>query len=300
MNSPVTVRPCAASPPRLMRAALDAADAGHTIIPLWPRTKTPAVKDWENVATVDHGQIREWWAQLPYNIGIACGPAKLLVVDLDDAKGSRAPKRWDAAHHGRDVFARVAASFGERYPDTYTVSTPSGGLHLYFQAPEPELRSRVARWWHVDTRGAGGYVVAAGSRTRHGFYRPVRPAPIAQLPEWLRRELTPAPPPEPVELVLPNGRAGAYAAAAVDGECAAVAAAAIGQRHTTLLRAAGRLGQLIGGGALDEHTARAALHQAVAVHIGHDEFTSHEAETTIRDGLVWGMDRPRHLTVDRG
>ncbi|GAB3289117.1 hypothetical protein GCM10027563_25590 [Parasphingorhabdus pacifica] len=283
-----------------MRAALEAVKTGHAVFPLRPRSKKPAVRHWESAATRDTDQIRAWWQVVPYNIGIACGPSGLLVVDLDDAKGQRAPERWEFAHRGRDVLARLAAEEDERYPgDTYTVSTPGKGLHLYFQAPaEPELRSQTGRWWKVDTRGSGGYIVAAGSITHNGRYRAVRHAEIAPLPEWLVTALTPPPLPEPVDLVLPARRASAYVIAAIEGETAAVAAATTGLRHDTLLRAAGRLGGLVGGGVLDEHTAETALHVAAQAHVGHNGFTESEVTQTIRDGLAWGYARPRYISAE--
>lgn len=301
MSSPATMRPCPSRPPRLMRAALEAAEAGLAVFPLRPLSKKPVPKDWESVATCDPEQIRAWWQAVPYNVGIACGPSGLLVVDLDDAKDQRVPDRWSGAHHGRDVLAQRAAEDGQRYPDgTYTVRTPSGGEHLYFRAPaEPELRSRVGCWWRVDTRGAGGYVVAAGSITRRGRYWARNQAAIAPLPEWLVTALTPPPPPDPVGLELPAGRAGAYVAAALEGETRAVASAPTGQRHNTLLRAAARLGFLIGGGALDQRTAEAALFDAARGHIGQDGFTEHEVTRTIQDGLAWGRERPRYIAADR-
>ncbi|SFE22327.1 Bifunctional DNA primase/polymerase, N-terminal [Actinopolyspora alba] len=285
--------------PRLMRHALRAAHAGHHVIPLCPRSKTAVLPDWESAATTEPRAIRSWWSQRPYNIGIACGPSGLYVLDLDQAHEHEPPLAWSGARDGQEVLARLATTAGQPYPShTYTVTTPSGGQHLYFRAPaEPELRSTVARLgWRIDTRGTGGYIVAAGSVLTGGAYRVASSVAIAPLPAWLVDAVKPPPPPEPVELNLPNGRAGAYVAAIVDGETRAVSQALPGQRHDTLLRAAGRLGQLVGSGDLDEHTAQQALHTAAAVHIGHDGFTTREATNTIRDGLLWGRNRPRHIT----
>ncbi len=286
-------------PPRLMRVALEAAHAGHVVFPLWPRNKKPALRDWESTATGDEDKIRGWWSAVSYNVGIATGPSGLHVVDLDDGHGHEPPPEWPQARDGRDVLVHLAEAAGQPYPgDTYTVATPTGGLHLYFRAPdEPTLRSTVARLgWRVDTRGAGGYIVAAGSVRPEGYYRVMNRAEIAPLPLWLVEALTPPSSPAPLGLDLPAGQASAYVAAVVEGETDAVALATTGSRHNTLLRAAGRLGRLIGGGELDEHTARNALHAAAQRHVGHDGFTEREADTTIRDGLAWGIARPRHIT----
>lgn len=42
--------------------------------------------------------------------------------------------------------------------------------------------------------------------------------------------------------------------------------------------------------------APTCLREAVESHIGRDGFTATEASTTIRAGLAWGIQRPRHIT----
>ncbi|NUT53804.1 MAG: bifunctional DNA primase/polymerase, partial [Saccharothrix sp.] len=117
------------------------------MIPLWPRSKAARDKGWESTATQNSERIRDIWEPRPYNVGIACGPSGLYVIDLDDAHGHEPPAQWAGATHGSDVLTRVAAAAGQPYPaGTFTVRTPSGGLHLYFRAPtEPELRNTVGR-----------------------------------------------------------------------------------------------------------------------------------------------------------
>ncbi|NUT45758.1 MAG: bifunctional DNA primase/polymerase, partial [Saccharothrix sp.] len=142
------------------RAALAAAARGWPVVPLRPHDKVPALRGWADEATLDRDRIRRWWSRRPYNVGIPCGPAGLLVVDLD-------------VPHGREAFARRAWQHGDEDPrDTYTVATPSGGEHRYFQAPDVPLGNTAGRIApHVDTRGVGGYVVAAGSLVGRGRYR---------------------------------------------------------------------------------------------------------------------------------
>ncbi|QFZ24520.1 bifunctional DNA primase/polymerase [Saccharothrix syringae] len=282
-----------------MRVALDAAREGHYVIPLQPRTKIARDKGWESCATREPERIRDIWSARPFNVGIACGPSGLYVLDLDDAHGHPPPPQWAGARHGRDVLTRLAAAAGQPYPNrTFTVRTPSGGMHLYFRAPaEPELRNTIGRLgWRIDSRGAGGYIVAAGSVSARGLYRPMNRAPIAALPQWLIPLLLPPQPPTPSRSTSFAPRhPDAYLDAIVTREADAVRNAAHGQRHRTLLRAANKLGQWVGGGDLDEHQVRAVLHTAAAQHNGVEGWSVHEAETTISDGLAWGMARPRSL-----
>lgn len=250
-------------PGRLSSAALRTARRGWHVFPVHPRSKVPAVSDWENAATTDLDQIVAWWRSWPFNIGISTGPSGLLVVDLDPSHGVPAPDRWPDARHGIDVLTQLAADAAEPVPDTFTVATPSGGRHLYFHQPDSaRLRNtQGGLGWRIDTRGHGGYVLAAGSRGPAGqLYRAVNDHPVADLPAWLTRALTPSSPPQsrdtrdaamPSHIVGHAPRSQAYLRAVIDGERHAVTTAEIGQRHSTLLRAARRLGHWVGSGALD-------------------------------------------------
>ena len=73
--------------PGPLSSALAAADAGWHVFPCAPGSKRPALREnWQDVATTDRDRIRDWWARRPYNIGIACGPSGLVVIDLDVAR----------------------------------------------------------------------------------------------------------------------------------------------------------------------------------------------------------------------
>ena len=74
-------------PNPLLSAALDYAARGWHVFPLRPGQKRPALQsDWEGRATTDPDRIRGCWEHDDYNIGIACGPSGLVVVDLDTPK----------------------------------------------------------------------------------------------------------------------------------------------------------------------------------------------------------------------
>ncbi|GLZ28124.1 hypothetical protein Lesp02_03140 [Lentzea sp. NBRC 105346] len=296
------------TPPRLA-AALAAAARGWPVIPCYPYSKFPVPDDWDTVATTDPAQIADWWAAAPYNIAISCRAAGLIVIDLDPAHGQEPPDEW--AHrgvtHGRDVLRLLALEAGEPDPlDTYRVRTPSGGEHRYFHAPtDVELRNTVGRLgWHIDTRGRGGNIIAAGSIRRvdggRRLYRPVHPIrPVATLPSWLAAALTPpARPAHPrtrAGIIVPARRVAAYAAGAVKGETAAVQAAQVGTRANRLFIAAIKLGQIVGAGWLDEREAIHALLVAAHQHNGVEGWTSEEALHHIENGLARGIHEPRDL-----
>lgn len=300
---PGSMRAASGARATLMRAAQDAAARGFWVFPLGPGSKKPALRkrNWQDIATRDPDVIARAWQGAAFNIGIACGPSRLLVIDLDPSHGQPPPPQWEGARHGRDVLARLTAAHRVPYPiHTYRVATPSGGQHLYFTAPEvPELRNSAGGLgWHIDTRGVGGYVVAAGSVLRRGgSYRLLDDRPPAALPDWLITALTPPPLPPPAPVELAEVRVDAYVRAALVNQVERIVTAPRGQRHDTLLSAAGSIGRLVGGGVLTRDDAHQVLRGAADSHIGIDGFTEHEAERVISDGLDFGIAHPRHINL---
>lgn len=287
-----------------------AAAARFPIIPLRPGSKTPAVDAWPRRATQDRRIVRRWWtARSDRNIGVCTGP-HLLVVDLDVADHGTGRATGEAViATGVDELRRLAREHGDRElwgiggcPRTYTVETPSSGWHLYFRTEDPTCCRNTQQLLgpRIDTRGTGGFVVAAGSVGAGGRpYRAVVHRPIAPAPDWLVAALRPpAPPPAaPRPRVQLTGATAVhrYVQRAVRDECAAVAAAAPGGRNATLLRASRILGEFVGAGALSEDDATAALRDAAAGQVGIEAFTEREAARTIRSGLGYGRRRPRDL-----
>jgi hypothetical protein len=200
-----------------LEGALWYAANGYAVFPLEPGTKTPfkdAVRDGraERHATTDAAAIRAWWAREPRaNIGVV-GLSTGCVLDIDARKG------------GYETLAKLEAEYGALPATAMAVATPGGGEHLYFRASPAVAPSadRVGRaFGHeahggrivtgLDTRGASGYVVGAGSyyadhdgaKGYKGFYRLTSGAPAFQCPEaphWLieqagsQRERSDAPP----------------------------------------------------------------------------------------------------------
>ena len=322
---------------RLQASALDAAGRGWHVFPLRPGTKVPAVRHWEHEATTDTEQIKQlwtpelrrrdrWYVPEPRNVGIACGPSGLIVLDLDLAKPGQDRSRWPAPWRGQDigsgaeVLAALAEQAGQTVPETYAVATPSGGRHLYFTAPHEVLvRNSTGRPGPmIDIRGQGGYVVAAGSRLHlrpdcHDAsavasdlaYRLVHDVQPVGLPDWLTDAATVdrqradqaaagRSPRGDRDQSLSSPR-DSYGAAALRGESDRVRSAPVGQRNHTLNAAAYSLGQLIAAGAV--HRARAVEVLTEAAEAAGLEPS--EIASTIDSGLSAGLQRPRALPERR-
>ena len=111
-----------------------------------------------------------------HNVGVACGPSGLVVVDLDSAAHGELPedrRPMPGVCDGRDVLALLCEWAGHRWPITYAVETPSGGLHLYFRALAGQvLRNTAGKLGPlIDTRARGGYVVRATRSWTAGHMR---------------------------------------------------------------------------------------------------------------------------------
>ena len=291
--------------PVLLRSALSAAALGWHVFPCVPGGKRPALRgNWQDRATTAPDQVRGWWTRAPYNIGIACGPSALVVVDLDRPHPADGDDDLDDPDDagtlfplaGADRLARLARKHGERYPaGTFIVDTPSGGCHLYFAAGTTPARNTVgAIGPHIDVRADGGYVIGAGSRIGEQAYAargPLRrPAP---LPPWLARLVAESPSGSagPAPRLPPADRAQgrAYALAALRAETQRVAAARPGSRNDTLNRAAFSLGQLVAAGLLPPVPVITGLISA-ATRAGLSE---KEAAGTVRSGMAGGARKPR-------
>lgn len=281
----------------LLRSALAAARRGWHVFPCAVGDKRPALKgNWQDLATTSPDRIGDWWHRAPYNIGVACGPSGLVVIDLDLGREEDDEPGVLFSLSGADVLSGLAQQHGERYPGgTYIVDTPSGGCHLYFSvAGDARIRNSagvVGR--HIDVRADGGYVVGAGSRIGGRAYAARGPRAAAPLPSWLARLIREAhePPAVPAQRFPPGDRVQGrdYAMAALRAETDRVSAARRGTRNDTLNRAAFSLGQLVAAGLLPPIPVITGLISA-AVHAGLPE---DEAVRTVRSGMAGGARKPR-------
>jgi hypothetical protein len=293
----------------LLASALGYAARGMTVFPVKVGLKQPLWSRWESRATRDTDTIRRVWDRAPYNVGVACGPSGLVVIDLDQPKDDTPPPaEHTGATRGADVLAALAQQARQPWPATMTVATPSGGTHLVFQAPEGTEVHNSAHTvgWCIDVRAQGGYVLGIGSLIDGRPYRLESSGPPVPLPRWLYQLVTPRDEPTKrgqswggsavaarlAESARTGTRQQRWAATALAGACEDLAAMPedSGRNHR-LNGIAYRFGRLVAGAALAEEDVRTAL-TAAALAAGLSEY---ETEHTITSGITAGQRAPRRI-----
>jgi len=122
------------------------------------------------------------------NTWVGCRASSIVGLDLDRHAGKP---------DGIASFACLCGEHGAGWPSTFTVATPSGGLHLYFRVSADDGFASVIGWLPgVDVRGPGrrlgGYLAGPGSVIAGRSYEVAADLPIAGLPDWLGDLLVPA------------------------------------------------------------------------------------------------------------
>ncbi len=154
------------------------AHPGWYIFPITRYQKfPPCFEDNLALASNDPKQIEAWhrkWQAC--NWGIALAKSRLIVVDVDEKEGK----------HGRDTYVDLDLDHG--FPDTLTVSTPSGGHHYYYQIPDDDTEHK-----HRCALGKAGfgrdvdvpnYVLIPGCRISGGTYTVERDIVVAETPAF--------------------------------------------------------------------------------------------------------------------
>lgn len=142
-------------------AALSLARGGFYVFPCRVKGKAPVTPNGWKDATRDEARIRDWWGDgARLNIGVACEPSRIAVVDID-------------AKHGADPRAIIPELDLEGYPCVKTGTAPEpsddkpnsltgeGGAQVYTRAADlPTVDNIVSG---VEIRGRGAYVIAPPS-----------------------------------------------------------------------------------------------------------------------------------------
>lgn len=239
-------------------------------------------------ATLDHARLDAWLDRFPnVNLGIATEAARLVVIDCDTPAGHGPitdPAFVEAgATTGEDVLALALARYRQPWPNTLTVTTPSGGVHYYWTLPPGlTIKSLNGRFGPlVDVKSAGAYIVAPTSRKPAGVYRrcsdTLDPAPA---PPWLLHHLRatghmPEPPrprrPNQPRRSAPSGDRGTATLAEIARR---LEHAPAGTRHAALCTATIAAAHLVAERHVTENRAHAIIRDAaLAAERAEREFT---------------------------
>lgn len=229
----------------LLANALEAAQLGYYVFPMVPGTKTPMVK-WGVAATNDQVTIVRWWVQWPdANIGIACKPSGLVIIDCDTPKlGYNPAPLWNrpGINDGVDQLATLFEQAGQPFELAPHLFTPRGGMHFYYRHPRgieslPNSQGRLAPLIDVRAHAGqfGGLALWAGSVGPSGVYTHGYRGDPLDLPPWLAALCATPPPPERTpgtDRPRPSGGGG------IDGILGWLAARLPGEQNPALYRIA--------------------------------------------------------------
>ncbi len=155
--------------------ALKLIKKGFNIVPC--EGKHPKLLHWEKQPIDSEKSCCEWWNKKDYNIAIATGYG-YIVIDLDVKKDT----------NGIDNFYSFLNEQKIELPQTLSVTTGTGGKHLYF-ATSKKIGGRVnfLKLGGIDIRGNGGCAIAPPSihPDTGKPYKWDNDLPMAQLPEKL-------------------------------------------------------------------------------------------------------------------
>lgn len=280
-----------------MNQALKMAEGGMHVFPCVAGGKRPLTEHGQDDGTTDRDQIIKWWTQWPdANIGLACEASGLYVVDIDckpDKNGVNAPgfESWIELTSENDV------------PETFTVRTWSGGLHLYFEMPEAMLKNSASKLGKgIDTRG-NGYVIAPPSVIDGKAYEVVKPVSIKPLPQWIADRLTPREKPVKVHKPVQPGERTLIdpAVLAATGEVVErvrvlakeLEEAPEGAGNDTAARVSFMVGQYVGAGQIDDTTAIGILLDAISGWSYANGMDARVMESTIIRQVSEGANSPR-------
>lgn len=274
---------------------LDYAARGWPVFPChWvgERRKRPLTAHGLHDASRDPAIIAGWWRRWPEAlIGVPTGRAIGAVVLDVDVKDDRA--------NGFDTLDTLGFAI---LPETPMVHTASGGLHLYFVAPEGvDFRNTGGARGRgigpgLDWRGTGGYVIAPSAGSGYAWdpiwnFDTVSPAfvPRALLPQQLDPRACVWP-------INPTRGLSPYGEAALDSACRRIIEAPNGEQEATVNAECFAIGTLAGADGIPADFAGRALIWAAQQMPDYDRrrpWLAREIEAKVQRAFGDGMRQPR-------
>lgn len=270
-----------------------AAKLGWYLFPLKPHTKEPitthGVKDAVNTAE----GVQSFWQKYPSaNIGVSCGASNLAVIDLDSPQ---AIDRWYLTLAAFDLSNLITA-----------IVATSKGEHWYFRQPSKLKITNTQKGRDkngqveidkIERRGVGGYVVLPPSihpsGVQYRWKQGLDPFSVEmpELPFELALAIQPprvAPVPVPIPpLPRANGEAERHAQNIVKKTARELAQTPKGAWHEEILKAARKVGGLVGAGLVEEQWTLETLLSATSA-----RQDRRDSEHTLRQSLEFGKKFP--------
>ena len=236
-----------------------------------------------------------------------------LLPGIDLAAEPIPRDAWDDPgrfRDGRDTLTLLARLRGGAHPwpggpehQPVTAATPSGGVHLWYQAPAPNLRQALAdphgRYglaWQIDLKAGWSYGIAPGATTTAGTYQirggdPTRPG---RMPGWFAREViratttAPRQPATPPPLPSPGGPGpAAYLATVIDRGAVQLAALTDGRKRALSALAYHAGGLLHWSGLPREHVTGQLIDAGTTAGLA-----PRDATRIVHRAITNGIDRP--------
>jgi len=262
----------------------DYARRGWRVFPC--RQKTPLIRKFSQKASIDPDVIAGWWRDWPRAwIGVPTGRETGFVVLDVDVKNSK--------ENGFDSLAELGHPFSF---ETWMTHTRSGGLHIYFNPGQREIRNSVNKLAPgLDIRGDGGLVIVPGAGSGYWWdpHYNLETVALAPAPDWLVPPEPERRPPAPRPDRLPGMTA--YGEGALDSAVKRIISAPASLQHDTLLRESFSIGA-IAGTELPAELARKMLKWAGQQMVSHDPrrpWRDADINRTVDNGFDFGMHRPR-------
>ena len=267
-------------------AALDYVRGGWAVL-LVGQDKKPLTAHGVHDATKDERVIRRLCTSWPNAlIAIATGRVSgVVALDVDVRPNGS----------GFDSLDRLGISI---LPGAPTAHTPSGGMHVFFEAPAYEVKNSVSKIGpHLDVRGDGGYIIVPPGPGRS--WDPIKnldTTPLPPMPEWMVVHRVSKPIPQKPRPSKSTGQLSAYGEAALDNAVKRIISAGAGEQEVTLNTEVYCIGTLVSGGEIPEALGLEAMLWAARKMQSFDNYRPWQAsalERKVYKAFADGMTNPK-------
>lgn len=270
-------------------AALAYVRRAWAVLPIAPN-KTPLTAHGVRDAATDEATVGSWWKPWPNAlIGVATGRVSgVVALDID--------LRPDG-----DGFASLA-DLGIPMPLGPTACTPSGGVHIFFQAPEYGVKNSASKIGpHLDVRGDGGYIIVPPGPGRvWDASANLETMPLPPMPEWMVTTKSVTQVPQPAMQAgmqrRTSGELTTYGEAALDNAVRRIISAGAGEQEVKLNNEVYCIGTLAGGGEIPQDLGLNAMLLAARNLPSldhHRPWRTDELEQKVRRAFNDGMAHPK-------